>query len=79
MNRHHEMDRAERRIRTGQTIRVIIWLVVLVAIVVFALVNTDEVSVDWIVDDANAPLWAVIAVSAVAGAIIGYVARPRRS
>jgi uncharacterized integral membrane protein len=78
MNRA-EMAHAERRIRTGQTIRVIVWLVVLVAVVVFALVNTDEVSVDWIFDDATAPLWVVIAVSAGAGAIIGFVSRPRRS
>ncbi len=70
---------AERRVRAGQTIRVIIWLVVAAAVVVFALVNTEKVSVDWVVDEAEAPLWAVIALSAVAGAIIGFLASPRRS
>ncbi len=70
---------AERKVRAGQTIRVIIWLVVAAAVVVFALVNTEKVSVDWVVDEAEAPLWAVIALSAVAGAIIGFLASPRRS
>jgi uncharacterized integral membrane protein len=78
MNRD-EMVHGERRIRARQTIRVLVWLVVLAAVVVFAVVNTDEVSVDWIVDDSSAPLWVVIAVSAVAGAIVGFFARPRRS
>lgn len=69
----------ERRVRAGQTIRVIVWLLLAAAVLVFALVNTDKVSVDWVVDEARAPLWVVIALSAVAGAVIGYLARPRRS
>ncbi len=69
----------ERRVRAGQTIRVIIWLLVAVVVVVFAAVNTNKVSVDWVVDEARMPLWGVIALSAVAGAIIGFLARPSRS
>ena len=69
----------ERRVRAGQTIRVIIWLLVAVVVVVFAAVNTNKVSVDWVVDDARMPLWVVIALSAVAGAVIGFLARPNRS
>jgi uncharacterized integral membrane protein len=76
MNDHETTH--ERRIRAGQTVRVIVWLVVLAAVVVFALVNTDEVRVDWVFDDADGPLWVVIGASAVAGAIIGFFARPRR-
>ena len=72
------MTRAERRVRAGQTVRVVIWLVVLAAIVVMAAVNTDKVNVDWVVDEAEAPLWLVIGLSAVAGAIIGFAATPRR-
>jgi uncharacterized integral membrane protein len=67
----------ERRIRASQTIRVIVWLVVLVALIVFAARNTDEVDVNWLFDTTAAPLWVVIAVSAVGGAVIGYFARPR--
>ncbi len=69
----------ERRVRAGQTIRVIIWLAVAVVVVVFAAVNTNKVSVDWVVDEARMPLWGVIALSAAAGAIIGFLARPNRS
>jgi len=69
----------ERRVRAGQTIRVIIWLLVAVVVVVFAAVNTNEARVDWVVDEARVPLWVVIALSAVAGAVIGFLARPNRS
>ncbi len=72
------MTNAEHRVRAGQSLRVVIWLAVIAVVVVFALVNTDKVNVDWVVDNALAPLWAVIGASAVAGAIIGYLARPRR-
>jgi uncharacterized integral membrane protein len=75
----NEMTKAEHRVRAGQTMRVIIWLVVVAVLVVFAVANTDKVNVDWVVNKASAPIWAVIGVSAVAGAIIGYVAHPRRT
>ena len=55
------------------------FLVVVAAIVVFALINTDKVSVDWGASQSEAPLWAVIAISAVAGAFIGALARMRRN
>jgi uncharacterized integral membrane protein len=67
------MSNAERRVRTGQTIRVVIWLIVVAAIVVFALVNTEKTPVDWVFGDTNAPLWTVIGVSAVAGVILGLL------
>jgi uncharacterized integral membrane protein len=70
-------SRGERRIRASQTVRVVIWLVVVAVLVLFAALNTDKVSVDWAVDTTDTPLWVVIAVSAVAGVVIGYVARPR--
>jgi len=72
------MDRAERRVRTGQTFRILVFLVILAAIGIFALFNTDKVSVDWVAKKSVAPLWAVIAISAVAGALIGSLARRRR-
>jgi uncharacterized integral membrane protein len=71
-------SRKETRIRAAQTVRVVIWLIVLAVIVVFAALNTDKVSVDWAFDTADVPLWVVIAVSAIAGALIGYFVRPRR-
>lgn len=68
----------DSRVRTGQTVRVVIWLVVLAALVVFAALNTEKVSVDWLFATENVALWIVIAVSAAAGAIIGFLARTRR-
>jgi uncharacterized integral membrane protein len=72
------MANAERKVRSRQSFRILIWLVFLAAVVVFGFINTKKVSVDWVVNDALAPLWAVIGVSAVAGAIIGFIARPNR-
>lgn len=68
----------ERSIRTRQTIRILVWVVAVGVVVVFAAVNTQEVEVDWVVGDSTVPLWVVIALSALAGAMIGYVARWRR-
>jgi uncharacterized integral membrane protein len=74
-----DVDRtAERRIRGRQTIKLIVWFVVIAALVVFAAVNTQEVTVDWVFDETETALWIVIAASAVAGAIIGFVAARRR-
>jgi uncharacterized integral membrane protein len=71
------MVRAERKVRVGQTFRILFFLAIVAGIVAFALVNTDKVSVDWMASESVAPLWAVIAVSAVAGAFIGALARRR--
>ena len=78
MSSSESLSHTERRIRTGQTVRVVVSLVVLAALVVFAALNTAKVEVDWAFDTTNVQLWLVIAVSAAAGLVIGYVARPRR-
>jgi uncharacterized integral membrane protein len=78
MNSRGEMSRAERRARADQTVRVIVWLAVLAAVVIFAAVNRDDVAVDWVIDETEAPLWIVIGASALGGALIGFVSRPRR-
>lgn len=68
----------ERSIRTRQTIRIIVWLVFAGVLVLFAAINTEEVEIDWLVGDANMPLWVVIAGTAFVGSVIGYLARWRR-
>ena len=45
----------------------------------FALVNTDEVDVNWLLGTWSTPLIVVIAVSIVIGAGLGYLAARRRS
>ena len=68
----------ERSIRARQTIRIVVWVVVVAAVAVVAALNTQDVDVDWVVGESTLPLWVVIALSALAGAVIGYVARWRR-
>lgn len=68
----------ERSIRARQTIRIIVWMVVVAAVAVVAAFNTQDIDLDWVVGESTLPLWVVIAVSALAGAVIGYVARWRR-
>ncbi len=69
----------ERSIRARQTIRLLVWVAGVAALVVFAAVNTQKVAVDWLFDETDLQLWVVIAGSAVVGALIGYVTRWRRS
>ncbi|WP_148288659.1 LapA family protein [Ilumatobacter nonamiensis] len=73
-----EHDRNESSIRTRQTIRIVVWVVAVAAVVIFAAANSQEVPVDWVFGDTDLALWIVIAGSALVGAIIGYVARWRR-
>jgi hypothetical protein len=72
MSSNESRSRGESRIRAGQTVRVVIWLVVLAALVDFAALHTDEVSVDWAFDTTDVALWIVIEVSAATGVVIGY-------
>lgn len=71
-------DRREGSIRARQTIRIVVWVVAVAAIVAFAASNSQEVPVDWVFGDTDLALWVVIAGSAAVGVIIGYVARWRR-
>jgi uncharacterized integral membrane protein len=46
--------------------------------VVFAVLNLDEVEVNWIVGTWDTPLIIVIAISVLIGAALGYLAARRR-
>jgi uncharacterized integral membrane protein len=61
-----EHDRRELA-RTGFGIAVV------VVAIVFALVNLNSVKVDWIVGSGHAPLIIVIAISVLAGAVMGWL------
>lgn len=65
--------------RIGAILKIVTWVVVLGAIVVFALSNRHDVSVDWVFDETETALWIVIAVSTIAGFVLGYVTSRRRS
>ena len=74
-----DLSSAERSIRTRQTLRLLAWALVVLVVIVFALINTQEVTVDWLFGDGQARLWVVIAASAVLGFLAGWFARWRRS
>lgn len=51
----------------------VIAALVLIAFVVFIVQNTDSTQVTWLLFDSNGPLWVLIVVAAVAGAILSEV------
>jgi uncharacterized integral membrane protein len=72
-------DSTERSIRARQTIRIVVWVAIAAVLVALAVVNTQDVTVDWLFGDVDTALWVVIVVSAAVGAVLGYLARWRRS
>lgn len=75
---HMADDSNQRSIRARQTIRIIVWVVVAAVLAALAIVNTQDVTVDWLFDDIDTSLWVVIVASAAIGAVLGYLARWRR-
>jgi uncharacterized integral membrane protein len=80
-------DRVDREqqhegMETGTKVKLVLAGVVGVIILLFALSNTDEQNVDYVVGDAEMPLIVVIAISFVAGILfdrlIGFIGRFRR-
>lgn len=57
-------------------------VLLVVALIFFVVQNGDDVAFEWLVFDMTGPLWVVILVAAVAGAVInevfGFVRRRRR-
>jgi uncharacterized integral membrane protein len=55
---------------TGAIVRLVIAGLVLIAIALFCARNTDSTNVDYLFGNHDAPLFVVIALSAVAGAVL---------
>lgn len=70
-------DRTEKSIRAKQTARLLIVGALVGVLAWWAIANTDEVSVDWLVDSTEAPLVVVIVVSAAVGFVVGFLASRR--
>ena len=68
-------QRAQSRIKPHH----IVAAIGVVVLVVFALVNIDDVRVDFAVDTVDAPLVLVIVVCALLGFLIGWVVGHRRN
>jgi lipopolysaccharide assembly protein A len=54
--------------------RLLYGLIIGALVAVFAVLNIDEVAVNWIFGTAQTPLIIVIAVSFLLGALVGYIA-----
>ena len=61
----------------AETTRLAVALVAGGLIAVFAVLNTDQVKVDWVLGSAQTPLILVVVVSLLIGALIGYVSARR--
>lgn len=75
MNEEHKPQNP----RLGSIVKLLVWLIVLGAILVFAISNRQDVNVDWIFDDGETALWIVIAISTFAGFVLGNVTSRRRT
>ena len=57
-------------------------VLVVVGLIFFVIQNGDNVDFEWLVFDMSGPLWVVIIVAAVAGAVVnevyGFIRRRRR-
>jgi uncharacterized integral membrane protein len=66
----------DRRSRREQT-RMVVALSLAILITLFAVLNVNDVKVDWIVSSARAPLIVVIVVSLLIGVALGRVSQRR--
>jgi uncharacterized integral membrane protein len=62
----------------GHIIGIVVMVALVVALLLLALDNTEDVRVGYVVGDADAPLWTIVVAAAVAGVIIGWLIRHRR-
>ena len=67
----------EKKIRTRQTARIVVVVVLVAAMVAFAIDNSQTVEIGWLVGSSDLPLWIVIVGTFVVGGIAGYVAGRR--
>ena len=75
-----DIDRASGAVHRRDIARIVQLIVVVALVVAFVLVahdNRDDVRVGYAIGDAFAPGWLVIAASALGGLIIGWLLRFR--
>lgn len=71
-------DRTERKIRAGQTVRIVLLVVIAGVLAAWAFANRDDVEVDWLFDTTTGPLVVVILLSAGIGLVLGLLIGWRR-
>lgn len=81
--RHDRDAVVVRKNSFGQTLATILATIILVAVVAVAIANTDQVDVDLLFENVDAPLSALVGGAAGAGfligALLGYAMRRRRT
>ena len=70
-------ESSERSIRARQTVRVVVVVALVAVVVAFAVDNSQDVEVGWLLGDGSLPLWVVIVGTFVVGGLAGYVAGRR--
>jgi uncharacterized integral membrane protein len=78
LGREQKLDSGEERSRRERA-RTVALVVLGSLMTLFAVLNLDDVEVDWIVGSGKAPLIIVIAISVLVGAVISYFADRRAS
>ncbi|MFO7589843.1 MAG: LapA family protein [Acidimicrobiia bacterium] len=73
-----EVRRADEIGGDGPNVRVIVGIAIVAALLLFALLNFQDVEIDLLVGSIRARLIVVIAVSAVAGFVAGFLFFRRR-
>ena len=73
-----QQQRATKSHDAGVIVRFVLIAVVVLAIVLVALDNTDDVRIGYVFGDANAPVWIVLVLAAIAGLVVGTLLRFRR-
>jgi uncharacterized integral membrane protein len=69
---HHDS-----RVRTAQTVRLVVIVLIVAALVAVALDNRDDVRVGYVFGDAEGPIWIVLVAAGIAGIVIGWLIRHR--
>ena len=67
-------DKASNRRGRGERIRALIPALLAVLLIVFAVLNLNQVKVDWIVGSGHAPLIIVIVISVLVGIVFTHLA-----
>ena len=65
-----DASRPEKRFSTVEVIRFILGALILASVVVFSLVNTTKVRVDYVFGKSDLPLIVIIAASGLAGIVL---------